>query len=105
MQMMSTQTFDVPGAAAAIDGQPLAIAQGTRVPVRVLVRNIGPTVLFLAGSSQDVVSPEGPSSKTYQLPPGLADVFVVSPGQKLFAIGATPGGRACVAISEALPLV
>lgn len=74
--------------------------------VRVLVRNTGAVPLFYAGADQDVVTAEGPSSKTFRHSPGDSDVvLVLAPEQILYAVGAVKGGECSVAISEALPLL
>lgn len=103
MQNSGFQQYAVPG---ALTNGPLAIAQASEVPMRVVVRNIGAVALFLTGASTDALTPEGPSSKTFLLAAGSADLTVVlAPKQKLYCAGATPGGRATVHWNEALPLV
>lgn len=100
------QTFTIPGAGGG-DTPPLVIARGgTNVSVRVIVRNAGAVPLFYAGSDQDVITTEGPSSKAFRHAPGENDVvLVLAPSQPLYAVGSVPGGRASVSISEALPLL
>lgn len=104
MQQTLFETFSVPGAATS-QTDPFVIARGTEVPVRVMVKNVGPVPLFLAGADQDVVTEEGPSSKTFQLDASESEVFVLAPEQNMYAVGATDGGRVSVTISEALPLL
>lgn len=104
MQPTLFQTFDVPGASTA-DTEPLSIARGTNVSVRVVVKNVGAVPLFLAGADQDVVNPEGPTSKTWPLDDENAEVFVLAPNQLLFVVGSVKGGRVTVSVSEALPLL
>ena len=104
MRATDAQTFTVPGAATA-STRPMVIARGTDVPVRVLVRNVGAVPLFVAFADQDVVTAEGPSSKTFQIDPLSSDVFVLAPEQMMFAVGAVVGGRVSVSVSEALPLL
>jgi hypothetical protein len=103
MQLTSFQTFSPPAAVTGQDAQP--IARGTAVPVRVLVRNAGANLIFLSGTAEDTIGSDGnPSSATYRLPAASTDVFVLAPGQTLYAAGAGVGGTICVAVSEAIPL-
>jgi hypothetical protein len=103
VQLTLFQTFNPPASAAGID--PQAIARGTKVPVRVLVRNAGGVLIFLAGTSEDAVGPDGlPSSATYRLPAGATDVFVLAPDQIMFAVGAAAGASVVVSTSEAVPI-
>lgn len=95
------QTFTVPGIAAV---SPATIVKAAQVPLRVLVRNIGGILVFLATSDTALSTTAGPSPTSYQLPPGQADVFVLGPTQSLYALmGGPVTGTICVSISEALP--
>ena len=89
----------VPGA------NPTVVGQGTQVPMRVVVRNTSATMVFVANASQDLVGPGGVGSSAYRIAPGDSEVFVVAPGQQLFAAANGVGAIAGVALSEALPLV
>jgi hypothetical protein len=82
---------------------PTPIAQAATVPMRVLVRNVGAALIFIATDSGDVDPKNGPSTGTYRLPPGATDTFVLTPKQNLYALAAGAGGLASVALSEALP--
>lgn len=105
MDLTSFKTLSVPGAATS-QTEPLVIARGATVPVRVLVRNVGSVPLFIAGADQDAVNEQGPTMKTFRLSPGSADaVFVLKDRQKMYCVGSTPGGEISVSISDALPLV
>jgi hypothetical protein len=104
VQPTTFTTYSVPGAASALT-TPLTIARGYQVAVRVLVKNVGAVPIFLAGADQDVVTAEGPSSKTWQLDPASAEVFVLAPKQLMFAVGSVPGGKISVSVSEALPVL
>lgn len=104
MKRTQMQQYDVPGAATP-QARPLTIATAGNVPLRVLVRNIGPFAVFCAAASEDAIGAGLPSSSTFQIPPGEEDVFVISPKEGLYAIGPVPGGRVAVSASEALPLV
>lgn len=99
MQDSTFQTFSVPGASTAAT-IPLTIARGpSDSAVRVVVKNVGAVPIFLAGASADAVSPEGPSSNTFQLDPALSEVFVLAARQLMYAVGSVPGGRVSVHVS------
>lgn len=91
--------------ATAINQNPTPIARGkSTIPVRVLVRNVGPVVVFFSDTTQSLVG-TAVGNTTYQLAPGDADVFILAPAQNLMAVAAGPGGRVVVSQSEALPLL
>ena len=72
-------------------------------PMRVLIRNVGGTTLFIAheiNALQNVNS----NASTYQLTQNQSDSFVLAEGQSLFAAALGGGGSASLAISEAVPL-
>ena len=73
-------------------------------PARLLVENVGATLVFIAGTEQAAQNPEGTSSGTYQLRPGISQVFVLAPSQVLFAIGAGAGSIVSVSGSDAIPI-
>lgn len=73
-------------------------------PARLLVENVGATLIFIAGTEQDAQNPEGTSSATYQLRPGVSQVFVLKPSQVLYAIGAGAGSIVSVSSSDAIPI-
>jgi hypothetical protein len=97
------KTVALPNAIAG--GQPTSIANATEVPMRVLVRNVSGTMVFLAGASQDIVGPGGASASAYRLAPGASDVFVLAPRQQVFAAANGVGAIVSVSTSDALPLV
>lgn len=97
------KTINLPNAVPGAN--PTAIAQGTRVPVRVLVRNISGTMVFLAAASQDIVGSGGAGSSAFRLPPGTSEVFVLAPDQQLFGAANGVNATVSVTVSEALPLV
>lgn len=81
---------------------PASVAIAAKTPMRLLIRNVGSTIAFLAheaSSLQDISA----TSSAYQLPPGQEDVFVLAPGQGVWAVGAGAGGTLCYALSEAIP--
>ena len=105
MKLTLFETIAIPGAGGD-DTPPVAVARGYEVPVRVLIRNTGATPLFFAGADQNVITAEGPSSKTFRLEAGSPDVvFVLAPEQVLYAVGNVAGGSCSVTVSEALPLL
>jgi len=72
------------------------------VAMRVLVRNLGGTVIFLAFESS-AVNGVTATSQRFELPAGLSEVFILQPRQSIFAVGLGPG-RLCYTASEALPI-
>jgi hypothetical protein len=105
MKESRLDSFAVPSVTTTDDvGKPALVVQATKTPLRVVVRNIslGSTVLLAHDGSALQSAPA--FAGVYNLPAGQSDIFVVMPGQKLFA--ATPGanGQISVAISEAIPV-
>lgn len=85
-------------------GNPSRLVQASQnAPMRVLVRNVGGTGLFIAHELQAVQNTNSNGS-TYQLPPNQSDVFILAEGQSLFAAANGGGGVASLAVSEAIPL-
>lgn len=81
---------------------PAVVAIAAKTPMRLLVRNASGTLAFLAHEAstlQDVTTTSG----AYQLPAGQEDVFVLAPGQGVWAVGVGAGGFLCYALSEAIP--
>ena len=99
MQSSVLQTLTIPliGSASAL------ITQAGALPTRVQLRNTGGVLVFLAydvNALTDVTS----LGAVYQLPAGAGpEVFVLAPGQSLFAVSVGAGGQVSVAISEAVP--
>jgi hypothetical protein len=81
------------------------IARGWDVPVRVQIRNSGPTMIFLSDTLSDLTSPDGPSGAVYRLPSGERDVYVIAPQQILYGLSSGAGGFVSVALSEAFPIL
>jgi len=81
---------------------PTTLAKAATIPLRVLVNNVGPVVIFVATSVTDL-SPL-PTTATYRIFPGEQHVFVAAPKQGIYAVGAAIGALMSVSISEALPL-
>jgi hypothetical protein len=70
------------------------------VPMRVVVRNTGPTVLRLGTDSAALAQA---TTDCYFLPVGASDIFVIAPGQTIYVVSAGPGGQLSFAASEAIP--
>lgn len=107
MRNSIVQTLAVP-AIGAVDAQgkpsePSRLIQAGDVPMRVVVRNTGGTVVFIAHDVGDLAQINSIGS-AYQLPPGQADVFVLAPKQSIMAASQGGGGQCAVAASEAFPV-
>jgi hypothetical protein len=89
----------------AVTGGVNAIVQASKTALRVLVRNLsnGPSV-FLSFDGSTLQQTTVPSGNSYELPSGMADAFVLSPGQKLYACSPSANTRVSIALSEALPI-
>lgn len=81
---------------------PATIAVATSLPMRLVVRNVGPVIVALAHSSNEISS-VGATAGVYQLPPGGSEVIVLAPKQGLWAAGLGAGGIVSMALSEVLP--
>lgn len=99
MNNSRVDTIQVPSLGAT---NPATILIATMVPMRLMIRNVGTNVVFLAHSSSEL-SQIGSTAGTYQLSVGAADVFVLAPKQGMWATAAGLGGTVSVAISEAMP--
>ncbi len=94
------QTFTLP----ALPNASSCIANGTDVPVRVVIRNDAGLAVFLS-TSQGVLDGATLGSSIWTMNPADKDVFVLAPRQNLYAVAAGAGAQIVVSISEALPLV
>lgn len=102
MQPTTFSTIPIPASGSPA---PTGIAYATKVPVRVLVRNVGGVAAIIGPTSGDVAGSQGPSRQsTVLLPPGASDVYVLAPQQKLYAVGAGAGGLLCISVAEAVPI-
>ncbi len=78
---------------------PTVLCKATTGPKRVLVRNHGPSVLFLGLNSEDIrVKPPKPT--TYWLEKGDSDVFVLAKNQALYAAAPGSQNRASYSMSD-----
>jgi hypothetical protein len=74
-------------------------------PMRMLVRNTGPNLVFLSFESSTLVNNEVAGvAGTYQLPPLMSDTFVLAPKQGMYAVGFGGGSQVSMAVSEAIPM-
>lgn len=103
MQPTLFQTYVLPAPGAGVDPLGIARAPNDR-PARALVRNVGGAVAFLGGTRENVLGPSGPASSTFQLFPATSEVFVLAPGQTLYAVGAGVGTTVSVSLSDAIPI-
>jgi hypothetical protein len=99
MQNSHFETLTVQPVGTAV---PTTIVKAAKVPLRVLVMNAGPVVIFIAGTTTDLTPL--PSTATFRLFPGQTQVFVAAPQQGLYCVGAATGGLLSVSTSEAFPL-
>lgn len=81
---------------------PTTLVKSAKVPLRLLINNVGPVVIFVAATVNDLAPL--PSTATYRVFPGQQHALVAAPGQGLYAIAAAAGGLLSVTTSEALPL-
>jgi len=101
VQPSIVQTLSVPSVGAG--GNPSRLIQAAKTPLRVLVRNTGGTVIFIAHDVSDLSNINAVGA-AYQLPAGQSDVFVVAPGQSIIAAAQGAGGQVSIAVSEAIPV-
>lgn len=85
-------------------GPVVEIARAGDCPLRVLIRVRGAagTIAAIGLSQGDTktLESDGTHANCYTIPNGEADVFVLSPGQQLYAIGSVAGVKISVTISE-----
>jgi len=90
--------------AASASANAIQIARADDCPVRVLVRVRGGagTLAIIGFSKADTskIESDGTQASCYTIPNGEADVFVLSPGTTLWAIGSAAGVKVSVALSE-----
>jgi hypothetical protein len=79
-----------------------AFVQAGGEPLRVLIRNVGATLIVISLSAQSFVQAV-PSNDTYQIPTGQSDSIVLAPNQTLVMASVGANGTASVSISEAIP--
>ncbi len=99
---MQNTNFETLTVQAVGSTTPTTIVKSAKHPLRALCSNVGPVVIFIASTVNDL-SPQ-PTTATYRLFPGQTQSFVVAPKQGLYCIGAAVGGLLSISASEALPL-
>lgn len=99
MQHSQSRSINIP--AAGQDAIPIAYAG--EVPIRALVRN-NDVAIFIQVSYELEDMSVGTSS-VYTIPPLQSDVFVLAPGQKLYARSGDVSTIVSVAQSEAFPVI
>ena len=80
-----------------------SILASARVPCRVLVRNLDPlNTIVLSYDAAEMVSAVGSSAShsMYQQPAGAVEVYVLAPGQSLFACGIGVTVKISIHVSE-----
>ena len=80
---------------------PTVIAKANKYPLRVLVHNVGPVVLFISDNVTDLVPL---TLSAYRVFPDGETAFVVEQFQSLYCLSAAVGGLLSFSSSEALPL-
>ena len=82
----------------------LAYAPPAGPPLRVLVRNVSEAADVILAHDSESLATIPMTSSSFEIPAGNSEVFVLAPGQKLFAASTSADARASVAVSEAMPL-
>ena len=100
MQPSKVETVAVPQIGSK---NPARLFQAAKIPMRVLIRNTGGVLIFIAHDVGDVGNINSIGA-TYALPGGASDVFVLAPGQSIFAAANGGNGQAAIAASEAVPV-
>lgn len=95
-------TIQVPSTGPA--AVPIGLAEAQSYPLRVVVRNIGASVVFLGLDPSATGSPGASGSDTYRLAPTQSEVFILAQRQKLYGIGSGAVGLVCMAISDAFSI-
>ena len=103
MELTQFQTFFPPDV-TVIGTIPFSIARAAHGrPARVVIDNVGATMVFLAGTEQDLTG-GGATSGSFRLLPGANRTFVLAPEQVLYAAGSGAGAIISVTNSDAIPL-
>lgn len=101
MNQSLVRTVTVPGVPTNNPAQ-VAVAMFDR-PMRVVVDNVGAVAIRLAFASASLGGATAEAVDHYQLQVGRSQVFVLSPGQKMFAVGVGATGLLSIHTSDALP--
>lgn len=100
MQDSKLNTLSVPIIGQNANPSTLVYASGA--PMRVVVRNTGPTLIFISHDS-NTLRATTVAAGAFRLAPGEEDVYVLAAKQGLFAGSNGAGGEVSIAMSEAIP--
>lgn len=93
------KTYTVPGVQTGVD--PILVAYATDRTMRVIVDNVGATVLRFATSSSSLEGGSSAGSDHYQLNGNQSRVYVLAPKQRLFAVSVGGTGQVSIHTSDA----
>lgn len=99
MRESKVNTLNVPQVGST---NPATLFYADKVPMRVVVRNVGGALLLIAHDS-NTLQQGAIVANAFRLPSGDSEVFVLAPKQGIFAASAGAGGQASIAVSEAIP--
>lgn len=99
MQPSVVNTITVP---ATGTNNPATLVIATTVPMRCVVRNVGPNTVFVAHTSLEVQS-TGTTTGIFRIFAGNEEVFVLAPRQGLYAVASAADGLVSIALSQAIP--
>lgn len=97
---MQDTTFETMTIAPIGSPTPTTIVKASKVPMRVILNNVGPVPVWIGDEVTDLV-PLGNS--VYRIFPGDPYTFVVASTQSVYAISGGLGGQLSVSVSEAIP--
>jgi len=101
MQPSQVNTITIPAAGTP---NPATLWRAALVPTRVVVRNVGRSLILLAHSSSEIQTAEA-TAGVFHLPAGAEGTFILAPKQGMWAVSAVAGGLVSIAVSEAMPLI
>jgi hypothetical protein len=98
-------SFDTFAISAVGSSTPTTIVKASNVPMRALVSNVGPTLVWVGDEVTDLVPTQGgaPTMANYRILPGEQHVFVLTAIQSLYALANAMGGMLSISLSEAIP--
>jgi hypothetical protein len=103
MQPSQLNTISVPAAPATGNLTPPSLYTAASVPIRVVINNIGGSLIFLA-HDQSTLENLPVVANAYQLKADKDVTLVLAPGQSVYAASVGAGGTVSIAASEALPV-
>jgi hypothetical protein len=101
MQPSQVNSLSLPPSGSS---NPATVTKAAKVPLRVVVRNTGPNLVLLAHDPGTLTNAPV-FANTFKLPVMAEDIYVLAPGEGLFAVSIGAGGELTVAISESLPIL